>query len=125
MEVELKRILIPFLTAFLQVFTSALALGLLPALGVFARRRQYGLLWRWGIFTFVCIVAAVYALPLAHRAWKAYTPLGFKPVAMWMGYFVSILFAPMLLPEPLRIARRRVREERPREHRRREYRLPK
>ena len=124
MTVDLPRIIIPFLTAFLQVFASALALGLLPALWLFARGRRYGMLWRWGIFTLICIVAAVYALPKAHHAWKDYVRLGFKPVAMWMGYFVSILFAPMLIPEPLRLAKRRIRQERPTEPMRRGYRLP-
>jgi len=121
---DLLSIIVPFLTAFLQVFASALALGLLPALGLFARRRLYGLLWRWGILILICVAAAVYALPIAHQAWKDHVLLNFKPVAMWMGYFVSILFAPMLIPEPLRIARRRVRHQQPTEHQRRGYRLP-
>lgn len=123
MMVDIPRIVIPFLTALLQVLAPALALGMLPALWIIGKRRLYGMLWRWGIFTLICVVAAVYALPLAHRAWKGYALLGFKPVAMWLGYFVSILFAPMLIPEPLRLARRRIRHERP-AHLRRGYRLP-
>ena len=121
----LPYILVPFLVAFFQVVTSALAIGLLPALWMFARRGHYGLVWRWGLFTLFCIAAAVYGLPLAQAAWKAYVVKGFKDVAMWMGYFVSILFAPMLIPEPLRLARRRLRHERPADHMRRGYRLPK
>lgn len=122
---QLPLIAIPFLIAFFQVGASALALGMIPALWLFAWRRYYGLLWRWGLFALFCIALAVYGLPKINEAWKDYTLKGFNVVAMWMGYFASALFAPMLLPEPLRLARRRLRHERPTEHIRRGYRLPK
>ena len=121
---QLPLIMVPFLIAFFQVLLSVLALGLLPALWIFARRGHYGLLWRWTVFTLICIAAAAYGLPEAHDAWKTYTVKGFKDVAMWMGYFASALFAPMVLPEPLRLARRRLRHERPADRMRRGYRLP-
>jgi len=117
MMVDLPHIIIPFMTAFLKVAAAALAIGMLPALWIIARQRYYGLLWRWGIVTILLIAATLYGLPMAHVAWKKYARKNFKPVAMYMGYFVSVLFAPMLLPEPLRLARRRL--ERPQERARR------
>jgi len=111
MLIELQRIFIPFATAFLNVLAVALAIGMLPALWVLVRGRQWGLLWRWAIVTAIFVTAAVYGLPQAHIAWKNYKPQTFKPVAMYMGYFVGLLFVPMLLPEPLRIARHRIRTE--------------
>ena len=122
---QLLNILVPFLIGFFQVLTAALALGLLPALWLFRTRRHFSLLWRWGLVTLVCVAAAAYGVPKAHDAWKIHTGVGFQKVALWMGYFVSAIFAPMVMPEPLRIARRRIRHERPEAQTRREYRLPK
>jgi hypothetical protein len=126
MMVELPRIIIPFLTAFLNVLTAALSIGMLPALWILAREKRFGRLWLWLLITAVFVTAAVYALPLAHEAWKEFALKGFKPVAMYMGYFVGLLFVPMLLPEPLRVAQRiirNVRNERPKERERRVRRL--
>jgi hypothetical protein len=130
MLVELPRIIVPVLLALLQVFTAALSLGLMPALWILWRRRCYGLLWRWGVFTLVCLALAVYVLPRAHESWwwwvtiQGTAPSAFKWVALWLGYFVGVLFAPMIIPEPLRIARRRMHQERRADSARRGYRVP-
>lgn len=102
------------MTALFQVLTAALAIGMLPALWVIARRQHYGLLLRWGIVAAICVVAAVYGLPKAHVAWKTHvTDKGFKTVAMVMGYVAGIFFVPMLIWDPRNWALRRLRHERP------------
>lgn len=120
MLTELQYIFVPFLIAFLQVATATVAIGTLPALWILAKERRFGLLLKWLIIAALFTTAAVYGLPLAHAAWKAYTQKAFKLVAMGMGYFVSALFVPYLLPEPLRLARNSLRHDRPaREQKRR------
>ena len=116
---------VPFLMAFLQVISCALAIGMMPALWLFWSRRHFGLLWRWGIVALIVIVSAAYGLTVALAAWKEHFVVSYKPVTAWMGYFVSVLFAPMAFPEPLRRARRRIRHERPADHIRRGFKLPK
>lgn len=116
---------VPFLMAFLLVITCGLALGMMPALWLFWSRQHYGLLWRWGIVALLFGAVGAYFLPVALAAWKAHFVVSYKPVTAWMGYFVSVLFAPMAIPEPLRMARRRIRQERPADQIRRGFKLPK
>ena len=128
--IDVARIAVPFLIAFLQVFTVALAIGLMPALWAFWKRRRHRMLWRWAIFALVCIGLAAYGLPKAKDAWwwwvtvEGKAPHFFKTVAMWLGYFVGVLFAPMMIPEPLRLARKRMHQDRRGENARRGYRVP-
>ena len=116
---------VPFLMAFLLVIMCGLALGMMPALWLFWSRRHYGILWKWGIVALFFIAAGAYGLPVALSEWKAHFVMTYKPVTAWMGYFVSVLFAPMAIPEPLRMARRRIRQERPADQIRRGFKLPK
>ncbi len=122
---QIPYIVVPFLISFFQVLTSAFALGFIPALWLFRTRRHFNLLWRWSVVMLVCIAAAAYGLPAAQEAWKAHTGVAFKKIPLWMGYFISVLFAPMVIPEPLRLARKRIRNERPAAQTRRGFRLPK
>jgi hypothetical protein len=110
---QLLPITIPFLTAFLNVVTVALGIGMLPALWILLRAGHSMRLLRWALVTAAVITAAVYGLPLAHVAWKTSFPLKFKPVAMYLGYFIGLLFAPMALAEPLRIVRLSLRNAPP------------
>jgi hypothetical protein len=114
--IEFKRFIVPFFIAVFQVLTAALAIGMLPALWILFRERRWITFLKWGLITAFCVTALVYALPLALREWKDYVHAsGFRYSSMWMGYAITALFAPMLIPEPFRIARRRVRKDRPEE----------
>jgi hypothetical protein len=117
--IEVKRFIIPFFTAMFQVLTSALAIGMLPALWILIRGHRWGMVLKWGFVLVLALTAAVWALPLAHQEWKEYALKGFRYSAMWLGYSITGLFAPMIIPEPLRIAKRRLRKDRPEEKNRR------
>lgn len=109
MFVELQRILVPFLIAFFEIIFPAMAIGMLPALWVLGRARQYLLLARWGLCAALFIITAAYWLPMAHRNWHSWVKdKNFKVVSLGIGYAVGVLFAPMLLPEPLRLAKKRL-----------------
>jgi hypothetical protein len=111
--VEFKRFIVPFLIVMFQVLTGALALGLLPALWILIRGQRWRLVIKWSFAAVVCIAAAAYALPLALQAWKeaALKNHGWRNTGMLVGYGIALLFAPMIIPEPLRAARRRLRNE--------------
>jgi hypothetical protein len=120
MLIDVLRAIVPLMVALFQVASVALAIGMLPALWIMARGRHYRLLMRWGIMTLLFAAAAIYGLPKAHESWWWWVTIGgknpalFRSVALWLGYFIGVLFAPMLIPEPLRLVRRRIRHERPR-----------
>ena len=128
--IDVLRVAVPFLIALLQVLCISLALGLIPALWMIGRQHHYRMLCRWGVFALVCIGLAAYGMPKAHASWKFWVtvqgaaPRFFKDAAMWLGYFVSVLFAPMVFPEPLRLARKRMRHDRHGENARRGHRAP-
>src|SRR6478736_1291945 len=120
MWIEFRRFIVPFLIAVFQVLTAALALGILPALWVLFRERRWGRFLKWSLLAALCLTALFYGLPLANEAWKNYTSKGsYRYSAMWIGFAITGLFAPMIIPEPLRIARRRARKDRPEEKLRR------
>ncbi len=120
---EILRYIVPFFTALFQIVVSALAIGMFPALWVLARARKWRMLVNWTLVTIVAVTAAVYGLPLAHVSWEEYAPV-FSTVSMWIGYGLPILFVPMIIPEPLHVAKRRVRKSRmdPEEKKRRKHR---
>jgi hypothetical protein len=111
--IEFKRFSVPFLIAVAHVLTAALAIGILPALWILFRGRRWGLVIKWGFVAAVCLTAAVYALPLASREWKkaAEKGNGYRFTGVLVGYAITALFAPMIIPEPLRIAKRRLRNK--------------
>jgi hypothetical protein len=119
--VDLPRIVLPFLIAFLQMITGALSLGFIPALCVIGARKEHRMLFFWIIFWLCCIAAVTYGLPKAMHLWKDHAQAGFKYPSMYMGYFVGLFAAFFLMPEPLRQARDRLRNDRyrPRPQRRR------
>lgn len=113
MTLEILRIFVPFLIALFEVTLAAVVLGMLPAFWTLGSARRYGTLGRWIFFTALLVAIAGYWLAVAHVNWPAWTgDKGTKKVALWLGYFVGVIFAPMLLPEPLRQARKLLREER-------------
>jgi hypothetical protein len=114
MFLEFKRFIIPFLIALSQILTAALGIGLLPALWILIRGGRWGTVLVWGITAAACLTAAIYALPLALQTWKeaAIAGNGWRVSGLFVGYGITALFAPMIIPEPLRIARRLLRRER-------------
>ena len=54
----------------MMIITGALSLGLLPALWLLWKRGHRGILFRWCLFTAVCVFAAVYGMPKLTAMWK-------------------------------------------------------
>jgi len=114
---QLPRILTPFIIALFQIFTAALTLGMIPALWHIARRKQYAMLVRWSVFFLLVAAAAGYGLPKAMIEWRAWvTEPAFKRTGMYIGYFVGVLFAFFIIPEPRRLAHLRLRHRRGSHH---------
>jgi hypothetical protein len=110
---QVLRILLPFLVSLFQVITAALALGMIPALWCIAVRRNYGMLARWTVFFLIIATAAAYGLPMAMSALRDSIDEGaFKTGGVYFAYFVGILLTFFLLPEPMRIAKHRLRQPR-------------
>jgi hypothetical protein len=108
---QVLRILLPFLISLFQVITVAVALGMIPALWCIAARRNYRMLACWTLFFLIVATAAAYGLPRAMSALRASIDEGaFKTGGMYFGYFVGSLLTFYLLPEPMRIARNRLRQ---------------
>lgn len=109
---QLPGILVPFLIAFFQVITAALAIGLIPALWNIGSRKHWMMFTRWSIF-FIIFVAAAFGLHTAMTSWRTWvTEPAFKKSGMYFAYFVGLLLAFFIIPEPKRIARERMRHER-------------
>lgn len=110
---ELPLIAAPFILAFLQMVSAALVLGLIPALWEIARRRHRMMFTRWMLFFIIVLVAAVYGLPKMTSMWRTYAgESGFKKGSMYFAYFVGLFAASFIVPEPRRIALKRLRVER-------------
>jgi hypothetical protein len=120
--IEIKHFTVPFLIAVFQMLFAALAIGMLPGLWVVIRSGRWGMILKWTIVTAIAVMASVYALPLALHEWKAAATTRFHSNSLWMGYLLTLLFVPMIIPEPLRMARRRTRKEQPEEKTRRKRR---
>lgn len=110
---QLPGILVPFLISFFQMITAALAIGIIPALWSIASRKHWMMFTRWSIFFIIILAAAAYGLPKAMHAWRTWvTEPAFKKGGMYFAYFVGLLLAFFIIPEPKRIARERMRHER-------------
>lgn len=119
---EIKNFIVPFLIATSQMLCAALAIGMLPGLWLLIRSGRWWLLLKWLVVAAIAGTAAVYALPLALEAWKEKAGDLFHATSLWTGYLLTLLFVPMIIPEPLRLARRRTRKEQPEEKNRRKRR---
>lgn len=108
------RAILTFLICFGQVVAVALAAGYLPALWTIAKKKRYRMLGFWTVAWLFVVAAAAYGIPLAMHTWRSYLELApgrFKPVPMFLGYGIGLMGACFFFPEPMRIARNRLRPD--------------
>jgi hypothetical protein len=113
-------VVVPMLISVLHVFFIVLALGMPAALWIFGRAGQWGLFARWALVTGICIFMAVWGAPELRRRWTAHVG-GENFAPKLISYIMAGFFAPMFIPEPARLARKRLRHERGGHQRRRKY----
>jgi hypothetical protein len=113
-------VVVPMLISVLHVFFIILALGMPMALYLFAKAGQWSLFTRWAIVTGFCVFMAIWGAPDLRRRWTEHVG-GEKLPPKLIAYIMAGFFAPMLIPEPARLARKRLRHERGGSQRRRRH----
>ena len=105
-----------------HVISIVLSLGMPLALWQFWKGGHWDLLWRWGIATLVCIFVAIWVMPELQHRWNEHIG-NFgdrkKTAPTLIAYVMAGFFGPMLIPEPARWAKKRLRHERGGHRRRR------
>lgn len=108
---DVMLVAVPLLNAILTVGLLTLGVGLLPALWIFAKARRTGLVVRCAVVAAACFVLAFAVLPWLEEKWSPRRRADYTKKTKWIGFIITVPFALALLPEPLRLARRRVRNE--------------
>ena len=108
--------------AVLHVFFIVLALGMPMAVWHIGRAGHWQIFSKWAFAAVVCIGMATHGVPFLKDAWN--TKIGnvgdaYRKAPPIIAYVMSGFFAPMLVPEPLRWAKKRLRHERGGRRRRR------
>lgn len=106
------------LISLLHVMFIVLALGMPLALWEFFKIGHRSLMFSWGVAMLICIFMAIWGCPMIRANWTAYAG-GENLAPKLISYIMAGFFAPMLVPEPARWARKRLRNERGGRHRHR------
>jgi hypothetical protein len=108
--------------AVLHVFFIVLALGMPVALWHIGKSGHWKIFSKWTLAAVFCIGMAAYGVPkIQHRFNEQIGNFGAreKKAPSIIAYVMAGFFAPMLIPEPLRWAKKRLRHERGGRRRRR------
>lgn len=111
-------VVVPMLISILHVAFIVMALGMPMALWEFFKAGQRTIMLSWGVPTLICIFMAIWGCPMIRAKWTAFVG-GEKLPPKLIAYVMAGFFAPMLIPEPARWARKRLRHERGGRRRRR------
>jgi hypothetical protein len=110
------------LLAVLHVFFIVLALGMPLALWHIGKAGHWQVFSKWALGAALCIGMAVFGVPLLQNAFNSHIG-NFgdreKKAPTIIAYVMAGFFGPMLIPEPLRWAKKRLRHERGGRRRRR------
>lgn len=106
-------IIAPIIFAVLHVFCLCLTLALIPVVYLFIKSGHRHLGMSWGIVLVIAACAA-WMMPDIHRLANRFGRFKDKAEANYIGYTIAVISLPFFIPEPIRMARRRLKHERPR-----------